>query len=650
MLTTLAAAVPLPSLAAQDAERLTHADEASTPQVTLDERHGAFVLRQYQLGCLSQLTYLIGADGEAAVVDPQRDVEHYLRDAAQLGLNVRYVVLTHTNADFVAGHVELAARTGAEVLISEASGSRFPHRGLRDRDRVPLGSATLEFWATPGHTLDSMCTLVHVPGSTPDPAYVVTGDTLFIGGIGRPDLLGGEVTPVVLANHAFDSVQRLRTLPDGTKVLPAHGAGSLCGAHLSPETTSTIGVEKTTNPFLAPMGRAAFLARLVTGLPVAPQYFAHNAALNRAGPPVIDRAAPTPPGLAPAVFAERVDAGAWVVDVRDQAAYAEAHVHGAVNVALRGRLDTWTGIVVPFDAPLLLVGSDAEVAEAAFRLRRVGYDQPAGHLAGGMAAWREAGLPVRHSRLVAARDLHALMQRGEEPLIVDVRTDAEYRELRITDCANIPVTDWERFARVLDRRQPTVMVCNSAYRSSLAVGLAERQGFLDVASLEGGIDAWLTAGLPTLGSAAVEKPHAASVDLALPEPIAPQSLAAALADHPQDYLLLDVRPGWAHADYHVTGAVSVTPAQALAEAGAARPRARIVVLDRDGTIAWAVAGAIMVKHADLTVRVLEGGTARFWRDVEVGRQVPAAGAPAPMSPAAPPASAAPVAKRRNAGC
>lgn len=643
---------PLSTAAAQDAERTTHTDAASTPQIALDERLGAFVLRQYQLGCLSQLTYLIGSDGVAVVVDPQRDVEHYLRDAGALGLQIRYVVLTHTNADFVAGHVELAQRAGAEILISEASGSEFAHRGLHDGDKVALGKTTLEFWATPGHTLDSMTMLVRVPGAAVDPAYIVTGDTLFIGGIGRPDLVGGEITPVVLANHAFDSMQRLKTLPDATKVLPGHGAGSLCGAHLSPETVSTLGAEKASNPYLAPLGRVAFVARVVTGLPVAPQYFAHNVALNRKGPPAVARDAAMPASLDAAAVARAAKEGAWLVDVRDQRDYAQGHVSGAVNVALRGRLDTWTGIVVPFDAAIVLVGSDDEVREATFRLRRVGYDRLSGYLAGGMAAWRAAGLPDRQSKLLSPQVLFAAMQRGEEPFLVDVRTASEYDELRLGDYGNIPVTDWPRFAEVLDKQQPVVMVCNSAYRSSLAVGLAERLGFADVGSLDGGLDAWLSAGLPTLGSARLAHGAAAVPTLSLPEPIDPKTLANALADQPQSYLVLDVRPAWAFADYHVPGAMPARPEEALAQAAAADVRTRIVLVDRDGTLAWAVAGAILQAHGERAVRVLDGGTARFWREIELGRASPA------MLPTTTPAAPAPTqrpqtkpaAKKRNAGC
>ncbi len=510
----LAAALAAPALAprtlvpaafAEDAEKATHSDEAATPQTTLDVETNGVRVRQYQLGCLSQLTYLVVSQGEAAVVDPQRDVAHYVRDAKALGAKITHVFLTHTNADFVAGHTELM-RAGAKAYISAESGSAFEHVGLVDGQKVAVGAATVEAWATPGHTFDSMTLLLRVPRAAVDPMYVFTGDTLFIGGIGRPDLVGGASTPVKLATAAFDAISRLKTLPDATQVLPAHGAGSLCGAHLSPETVSTIGRERSTNPYLESMSRAQFVSRVVTGLPVAPAYFKFNVAMNRAGPPVIEGVPTMPPALTPADVDARLRAGAWAVDLRDAKAYAAGHVPTAVNVAVRGRLDTWTGIVIPFDASLLLVGSDAEVAEATFRFRRIGLDKVDGHLAGGMDAWKAAGLAVRTTELWTPQRLATAMKQGTEPILVDVRTASEAAEARIGDYANLPLSEWAHFAEVLDPKAPVLFVCNSAYRSSMAVGLAERLGFTTIASLDGGLDAWLTAGLPAKGTAALAGP------------------------------------------------------------------------------------------------------------------------------------------------
>ncbi|HEU4419207.1 MAG TPA: rhodanese-like domain-containing protein, partial [Planctomycetota bacterium] len=595
---------------AQDAERQMHADEASRPRVSVEDKGAHHVLRQYQLGCLSHLSYLIVSGGEAAVVDPQRDVDHYLADAKALGGKIRFVLLTHPHADFVAGHTELAQRAGAEILIAAKAGAAFPHKALRDGERVAVGTATIEAWETPGHTPNAMTFLVRVPGATADPAYALTGDTLFIGGIGRPDLL--DVPPAGLAAQAWDSIHRLAALPDATRVLPAHGAGSLCGAHLSPETSSTIGAEKASNPYLSFKSRARFVADLLSHQPVAPPYFAYNVAMNLAGPPLVQRTAELPQAVEPAALQRTLGDAGFVVDLRDQRQYANGHVAGAVNVALRGRLDTWTGIVVPVDAPIVLAGSDDEVREGVFRLRRIGYDRIAGRLAGDAAAWRAGGLDVRETRLIAPKELFAAMQAGSEPLIVDVRTADEYADVRLGDVGNIPVTDSARFAAVFERNAPVVMVCNSAYRSSIAVGLAERAGFRTVSSLDGGLDAWIESGLPVTGRLARQAPPKEARAVVLPEPVDAAFVRRVLADQPQGYAVVDVRPAWQFADWHVPSSVNVAPDGVVAHLAALPADLRVVFVDRDGTLAFAVAGAVAPHVPQRALRVLIGGVQAYY--------------------------------------
>lgn len=654
--TALAAAALAIATPAQDAERATHAGDASTPQLAFEAKHDGLVVRQYQLGCLSQLTYLLVSDDAAVVVDPQRDVEHYRRDAKALGASIRFAVLTHTNADFVAGHTELASKDGAEILISAESGSLFPHRAMQDGQRVAFGRASLEFWATPGHTLDSMT--IHVrDASAPSPLYALSGDALFVGSIGRPDLASGTISPMALADRAFDSVQRFKTLPDATVVLPGHGAGSLCGAHLSPDTTTTIGKEKLENPFFLVTSRAAFVARDVSDLPPAPAYFAHNVAINRKGPPVVDAAPTLPPAIAATDVARAVTEGAWLIDVRDARAYAQSHLAGAVNIALRGRLDTWTGMVVPFDAPLILVGSDDEAREAAFRFRRIGLDTVRGRFTGSFDEARAAGLDVRTTALVTPAELAARIAAGTEPIVVDVRSASEHAELHLGEYANLDLVDWPRFGELLDRARPVLFLCNSAYRSSMAVGLAERLGFRDVASLDGGLDAWLDAGLPVAGSAS-SRLNANAGAFALPEPIEPRSLATGLHDQPSSWVVIDVRPAPQFAEYHVTQATNVQPQDVQAQVAKLPRRTRIVLCDRDGTLAWAVAGAVSATLGDDApdLRVLSGGVSRFWLETtRAGGATFATTAPSPpavesaASPATSPA-AKPVPKKRSAGC
>lgn len=665
LLPTVTAIWLLASLPAQDAERATHTDSASTPQTSHEQKGQGWLLRQYQLGCLSHLSYLLVVGDRAVVIDPQRDVEHYETDAKALGARITDVWLTHPHADFVAGHTELAHRTGAKIAVSALAHAEFPHRALQDGDRMQLGGVMLEAWLTPGHTPSAMTFLVHVPDSEENPAFALTGDTLFVGSIGRPDLL--DVPPAELAAQSFASVQRLKTLPDSTVVMPAHGAGSLCGAHLSPETTSTIGREKATNPYLQIPSLASFVANIISHQPVAPQYFAFNVEMNRKGPPLVERGGALPPLLDGAAVQKVLAGGGWLVDLRDQTAYAEAHVEGAVNVALRGRLDTWTGIVVPFAAELVLVGDDTAIAEGAFRLRRIGYDHQPGRLGADPAAWRAAGLAVRQSKLMTPQQLHAAMLQGKEPLILDVRTADEYADLRLGDVGNIPVTDHDRFAKVLGKDAAIITVCNSAYRSSLAIGLLERQGFLDIASLDGGLDAWLAAGLPVIGRMApvagdaVAVATAAAVNtapsgrLALPEPIDAAMLRKVLLEQPAAYQLIDVRPAWQFAEWTVPGAVNVT-AEVLAGHVAALPAdARIVLLDRDGSFAFALAGALMAQQPQRLLRVLHGGLIAFHRDLppSAERTPPTTAGPAPATTSAPTAPATtvpPAAKKRSAGC
>lgn len=642
---------------AQDAEHATHTDTASSPQVAYEDRRDGVFVRQYQLGCLSHLSYLVVEGGEAAVIDPQRDVEHYLRDAEALGAKVRWVLLTHPHADFVAGHLELAARTGAEVGISKRANAAFAHRGLADGEALPIGRASLVLWDTPGHTPDASTFLLGTAGRS-EPVWAFTGDTLFVGSIGRPDLL--DRPPAELASQSFDSIQRLKGLPDDVVVLPAHGAGSLCGAHLSPETSSTIGEQKRTNPFLAFRSRATFVSNVISHQPVAPQYFAMNVAMNRKGPPLVARDAALPPALdAAGVRAALGDTG-FVVDVRDQQLYAKAHVPGSVNIALRGRLDTWMGIVVPVGAPLVLVADDeAGVREGAFRLRRIGYDTLAGYLAGGIENWRAAGGELRSSKLVAPRELFAAMQQGTEPMVVDVRSADEYADVRLGEVGNLPVTESERFARVLDKSQPVVMVCNSAYRSSMAVGLAERMGFVDVGSLDGGLDAWIEAGLPVVGrQVAATTPTAsaptANGPIALPEPVDVALLARVLLSQPEAYAVFDLRPAWQFAEWHLPGSANVALVDLADRARALPKSARLVLVDRDGTLAFAAAGALLAREPERPVRALVGGLMAWSMREPESSGMPGANA---TNTAATPASTVPATtttpqkpKKRNAGC
>ena len=347
--------------------------------------------------------------------------------------------------------------------------------------------------------------------------------------------------------------------------------------------------------------------------------------------------------------------GAWVIDLRDAGVYADEHVLASVNIAVRGRLDTWTGIVVPFDAALILVGNDDEVNEAAFRFRRIGLDRVEGYLAGGVKAWREAGFPVRTTGMVRPKTLAAQIAAGTEPVLVDVRTEEEHAEMRVGDYANIPLSDWRLFGQVLDPKAPALFLCNSAYRSSMAVGLAERQGFETVMNLAGGLEAWLDDGLPASGTARLTAGGAA---LALPEPMEPSALAQALLDRPRRYAVRDVRPKWQHAEYHVPGSLHIAPEAVADSVRTLLPTVQVVIVDRDGTTGFAIAGQVMGQMPERLIRVLAGGTARFWHEIEaqaggtppLPASAPSHVAPAHAAPAHLPPAPAKRPKRRSAGC
>ena len=635
------------SARAQDAEKSAHEKDDSVPLAVHEEKGDGFLVRQYRLGCLSLLSYLVVSDGHAAVIDPQRDVERYVEDAKSLGARIERVILTHSHADFVAGHTELADVTKAEIVVDADMGAVFPHRPVRDGDKLTVGRASFEFWKTPGHVLASITALLTVPGKTPAPAFAFTGDTLFIGGIGRPDLT--DVPAGRLASLGFDSIRRLKTLPDRTMVLPAHGAGSLCGAHLSPETTSTIGAEKATNPFLKIESRARFVAALLAEKTHAPAYFAKNVEINRLGPPVVRRAG-APPEISAAAAKAKIEAGAWVVDVRAFDDYARGHISGSINIALRGRLDTWTGTVVPFKAPLLLVGSSAETEEGAFRLRRIGFDLPAGRLAPDLAAWREAGLDVRDTAPIDSETLAQAMRAGTEPLIIDVRTASEWAEIRIPGAVPLTLTDWPRYGAVLDKTTPTIFVCNSAYRSSMAVGLAERSGLQSVASLAGGLDAWFDGRRPVEGTAVVDT-SGPSTQPSAPTYIEASALAAATKEA-SALTILDVRPAFMAADYKIPGSQTVAPAAVEDAALAAAAERPIVLVDTDGFGAAALAGALLERRPELKgrLRVLIGGIRAYWSTIELKRDgAPGVMPPAGEAPSIPSPGAKPV-KKRNPGC
>ncbi len=476
----------------RDAESKTHGVDASGYYVVDTYRFPAFELVQMELPVLSIYSYLLISDGKALVVDPCRDIDFIRGLAEKKQAEIIGVYLTHSHADFVAGHIELAEAVKCPIYQSQKSGAKYPFEPVREGTEIRVGKALVKFLETPGHTPDGMCALVYGPHDLRVPELVLTGDVLFVGSVGRPDLMGGTTSAAWLASAFFDSWHnKISKLDDGVKIFPAHGAGSLCGAHLSDSPFSTIGDEKKTNPYLKYKNRGEFIAALIQDLPEAPQYFRHNAALNRSGPPLVDWDAPLAP--VPDPTGDLTDLKTvYVVDVRDADAYAAGHIPNSMNIALRGRFETWVGTMVPWGAKLVLVGDKKQLEEGVFRLHRIGYAPKTIT----MEAWRQAGMPVKFGQPITPSALHEMMLKGDAPLIVDVRLPAEWMALRIGTVLNLPLNHLSELSRKLDPEAPVVVVCNSAYRSSMAAGVLERKGFKSVRNLEGGSQAWIDAGYP----------------------------------------------------------------------------------------------------------------------------------------------------------
>ncbi|HEU5236471.1 MAG TPA: MBL fold metallo-hydrolase, partial [Pyrinomonadaceae bacterium] len=379
--------------------------------------------KQFYLGCLAHASYLIGSDGEAAVVDPQRDVDQYIAEATAQNLKIKYIIETHLHADFVSGHRELAARTGAQIVFGNQANATIPHQAMKDGDELNIGRVKLGFIETPGHTPESICVLVTDAELSERPQKVLTGDTLFIGDVGRPDLAGGKgYTPQMMAAMMYDSLhEKLLKLDDAVEVYPAHGAGSMCGKNLSNETSSTIGQQRKFNYALQPMTKDQFVAMMTLDLPEAPAYFSKDAEINRSGADALS-GLPKPQPLSAGEVRDIGQHGCVVLDVRNAAEFGAGHVPGSLNIGLGGQFASWAGSLIPITAPIVIVAnSEEQVEEAQVRLARVGLENMKGFLDGGMEAWRAAGFEVAEVSQISVAELKALIESQRGLQVIDVR-------------------------------------------------------------------------------------------------------------------------------------------------------------------------------------------------------------------------------------
>jgi len=459
---------------------------------------------QHYLDCLSQASYLIADEstGRAVVVDPRRDVSEYLADAEANGFTIEAVINTHFHADFLAGHLELAARTGAWIGYGHRAETEYPIRKLTDGERISLGDVTLEILETPGHTPESISVLVHEHAADAVPYGVLTGDALFIGDVGRPDLLASlGVTATELGHMLYDSIQhKLMALPDPVRVFPAHGAGSACGKNLSTERQSTIGQQRATNYACAPMSEQEFVALVTAGQPSAPGYFVYNAILNRKDHGLFDAAVTQQP-LSAAQFLDRRAAGALVLDARDPQEFAAGHLRGSVNVPADGRFAEQAGTVVAPDQDVVVIAPQDREEEIVTRLARIGFDRVGGYLREPEGAFPAMADEMRQASRLTGHQLRQTLDSEQPPLVLDVRNTSEREEGFIEGSAHIPLAELPRRLDEIPADRPLVVHCAGGHRSSIAASLLRHNGHTDVSDLLGGYGAWLTEPSPTLGLA-----------------------------------------------------------------------------------------------------------------------------------------------------
>ena len=560
------------------------------------------IFTQHYLGCLSHASYLIGDEttGRAVVVDPRRDIGVYLEEAAEKGLRIERVLETHLHADFLSGHLELAAATGAVISFGEAARLDFASVPVAHGQRIGLGEVILEIRATPGHTPESISVVVYEHAGDRIPYGVLTGDTLFVGDVGRPDLLASSGTGFdapTLGRLLYRSLhQEILVLPDETRVFPAHGAGSSCGKQLSNETSSTIGEQRRSNYALQPMTEDQFVTAVTEGQPTRPHYFSFDAQRNRQDHRLLDETVP-PPAMALDEVLERVAAGAIPLDTREPADYSAGHLVGAVNVGLHGRFAEWAGDVLDPDRDIVLVGDPATALESRVRLARIGFDRVIGFLTDPGQLVVDLPDLVETSSRVTIEQLAELVGLMPNIQLVDVRNPGEAAAGTLGGARVIPLAVLVDSLDQLDRHVPIVVNCAGGYRSVIGASLLRHAGFSDVSDLIGGYGAWTAAGLPVAKDGA--RPETA-VEIA---PAAVEDLVRAGA------VIVDVREPDEWAAGHAPESLLIPMSQVEARIDQIPPEVASVVVCRTGGRSNAVA-QLLSSHGINAVN-LAGGM-RAW--------------------------------------
>jgi glyoxylase-like metal-dependent hydrolase (beta-lactamase superfamily II) len=457
---------------------------------------------QFHLGCLALDSYILASEGEAIVVDPQRDVDIYLKAAEQHGVQIKHIFETHLHADFVSGHKELAARTGARIYIGPNGGAKVSHVEATDGFELRSGKIRITVLETPGHTPESICLVVTDEEKSPNPWAILTGDTLFLGDVGRPDLSGTH-TPVVLAGMLYDSLHnKVLKLADEVIVYPGHGAGSLCGRNMRAERSSTIRTERLTNYALRSESKEEFIRQLTTNLPPRPEYFPLDAAINRVGAPALAEL----PKLKP-ISARKLQSllkeGAFALDVRPGDDFAAGHVPGSISIPLSGEFAFWAGSLLGLSSrPVLIAASEEQLWEARTRLARVGIDDARGYLQNGFEGWTKAGLALGELEQISPRTLSERLGTDKIQLL-DVRRKAEWEAGHIEGATWLPLDDFKGALPEIDRTTPIAVICKGGYRSLIAGSLLQRAGFQNVTNVTGGFIGWERVRLPFVTESAV---------------------------------------------------------------------------------------------------------------------------------------------------
>ena len=464
--------------------------------------------QRFYLGCLSHASYLIGDEETktATVVDPQRDIDQYVEEAKKQGFEIKYVILTHFHADFISGHIELRDRLGAKIYMGSRAQADFEFTPVKEGDVIEFGQVRLSILETPGHTPEGISVIIHdLETGGEQPYAVLTGDTLFIGDVGRPDLLASVgVTADELAEMLYDSLHnKLVKLPPQTLVYPAHGAGSMCGKNLSDQAVSTIGEQMQYNYALQPMSVADFKAIVTAEQPEAPAYFIHDAILNRQERPSLDESLAK--SLKPMSLEEALEAartGAQLVDVRDPVDFAAGYLEGSINVGLQGKYATWCGTVLDKDRPIVVIAENGNEEEAVMRLGRIGLDQVLGYvddLEANLQKHPELTKTIQRVTAVALSERLAGCE--EPPFILDVRSPTEYEGGHLEHSYSIPLNQLERRLDEVPRDREIVVHCQGGYRSSIAASVLQKAGIENIDDLVGGYKAWVTSKLPVVEAA-----------------------------------------------------------------------------------------------------------------------------------------------------